>query len=214
MAAEGYFVHYGRSGFVGRFMSADPPELERGDRAVVRTPRGVEIGTVLCAATDRFARHLDARSGGDLIRAVTPADDGEAERLSDLGSRLLEAADAAGLPVAFADAEPLLDGPVILHAIPLSACDADPLLADLSARFGVPVQFFDVSRTPAEKDVPEPAPTCGKPDCGTGGGCSTGGCSTGGCSRGAVKSADELTSYFADLRAKMEAAGIGRTPLN
>lgn len=214
MTAAGYLIQYGRSAFVGRFTSAEPLPFDRGDRAVVRTPRGIEIGTVLCEATDRFARHLDTRSGGELLRAVTPADDGEAARLTSLSTKLLEAADAAGLPVAFVDVEPLLDGPVILHAIPWAECDADSLLAELSTRFGVAVQFFDVSRTPAEKDIPEPAATCGKPDCGTGGGCSTGGCSTGSCSRGAVKSADELTSYFADLRTKMEAAGMGRTPLN
>jgi len=28
-----------------------------------------------------------------------------------------------------------------------------------------------------------------------------------------VKTADELTAYFADLRQKMEAQGVGRTPL-
>ncbi|MCE9568281.1 MAG: hypothetical protein K8U57_40290, partial [Planctomycetes bacterium] len=58
---------------------------------------------------------------------------------------------------------------------------------------------------------------CGKPGCGTesGGGCSTGGgCSSGSCSRGSVKSADELTAHFAELRQKMEAAGLARTPLN
>jgi hypothetical protein len=214
MSAAGYLVQYGRSGFVGRFASADPLAFARGDRAVVRTPRGTEVGTILCEATDRFARHLDTRSGGELLRAVSTADGAEEARLAALGAELLEAADAAGLPVAFADAEPLLDGTVILHAIPWADCDADALLAALSLRFGVTVQFFDVSRVPAEKDAPDPAPTCGKPDCGTGGGCSTGGCSTGSCSRGAVKSADELTAYFADLRTKMEAAGMGRTPLN
>jgi hypothetical protein len=54
--------------------------------------------------------------------------------------------------------------------------------------------------------------TCGQPDCGTGSGCSscsTGGCSTGSCSKGSVKSAEELTSFFTDLREKMHA----RTPL-
>jgi hypothetical protein len=28
-----------------------------------------------------------------------------------------------------------------------------------------------------------------------------------------VKSADDLTAYFTDLRQKMEAAGVARTPL-
>ena len=122
----------------------------------------------------------------------------------------------SGLPVAFLDVEVTLDGTAaVLHALPLGSCDADPVLADLSERFGLAVRLLDVSRVPTVKDPPEKAATCGKPDCGSGGcsSCGTGGCSTGSCSRGSVKTADELTSYFADLRRKMEQSA-GRTPLN
>ena len=75
----------------------------------------------------------------------------------------------------------------------------------------MPVRLLDVTRTATAPDPPDAG--CGKPGCGTtGGGCST--CGTGGCSRGAVKSADDLTAYFADLRQKMDAASAGRTPLH
>jgi hypothetical protein len=113
------------------------------------------------------------------------------------------------------DAEVMLDGSaVVLHALPWGPCDADPVFAALSERFGLPVRLLDVSHTPT---APDPPTDCGKPDCGSGkGGCTScgtgGGCSTGSCSKGSVKSADELTAYFADLRKKMEEAG-GRTPL-
>jgi hypothetical protein len=127
------------------------------------------------------------------------------------------AAAARNLPLAFVDVELTADGSAILHALPWDACDATPLLEDLAARSGLAVRLFDLSRrvTPAEPA----ARGCGKPGCGTdAGGCSTcgtgGGCSSGSCSRDSVKSADELTAYFADLRGKMEAAGLARTPLN
>ena len=82
------------------------------------------------------------------------------------------------------------------------------------------MKLLDLSRSPTAKDEPASA-GCGKPGCGSsGGGCSTGscgtgggGCSTGSCSKGKVKSADELTAYFADLRHKMEADAARRTPL-
>jgi hypothetical protein len=79
--------------------------------------------------------------------------------------------------------------------------------------------LLDLSRPVTATDPPAPAEAgCGKPGCGSGGGgcssCGTGGgCSTGSCSRGQVKSADDLTAYFTDLRQKMEAAGVARTPL-
>jgi hypothetical protein len=206
-------VQYGRPGFVGRFRAdAAPP---RGERVVVRGPRGIETGTVLCATT-AGADETD----GDLLRPVTDADDAAIARGEELGRGLLDAAAAAGadLPLAFVDVEVTLDGAsAVLHALPWAGCDADPLLAELSDRFGLAVRLLDLSRSPTAKDPPEPA-GCGKPGCGTtAGGCSScgtgGGCSTGGCSRGSVKTAAELTSYFADLRRKMEAAGESRVPL-
>jgi hypothetical protein len=210
----GLLVQYGRPGYVGRFRTDAAPD--RGARVVVRGPRGLEIGTVLCAPSDRFTGVEDE---GELLRAATPADDAAADRADALARDLLDAADglAAGLPVAFPDAEVALDGAsAILHALPWAGCDLDPVLAALSDRFGLPVRLLDLSRAPANPDPPDPTTaTCGKPDCGSGGcsSCGTGGgCSTGSCSRGAVKSADELTAYFADLRGKMEAAA--RTPLH
>ena len=121
------------------------------------------------------------------------------------------------------DAELTLDDRLILHGLAWDACDATPLFTELSARFGLSVRLLDLSQTAVTIDPKQAADGCGKPDCGSGsGGCSScgtdgeskGGCSTGSCSRGKVKSADELTAYFADLRQKMEAAGVTRTPLH
>jgi hypothetical protein len=216
MAADGYLVQYGRSAYVGRFAVAGGFTPSRGDRVVVRTPWGLELGEVLCGADGRFAGGLDPAAGGELLRLAGPDDFADAARRESLGLSVLGAAEESGLPITLLDVEVSLDGSAaVLHALPLGPCDADPVLADLSERFGLAVRLLDVSRTPTVTDPPEKAATCGKPDCGSGGcsSCGTGGCSTGSCSRGSVKSADELTSYFADLRRKMEQAA-GRTPLN
>src|SRR5207253_6390976 len=113
-----------------------------------------------------------------------------------------------GLPLTFIDAEMLLDGSAILHGLPWAECDATPLFEELSTQFGMTVRFLDLARSPIATEEPAPA-GCGKPGCGSESGgctsCSTGGCSTGSCSKGKVKTASELTAYFADLRHKMEA---------
>ncbi len=200
-------VQYGRGGFVGRFAAREP--FDRGARVVVSGPRGVEVGTVLCAADG-------ATADGDALRPATDADATSPERERELLRAATAEAEARGLPLALVDAELTLGGALILHGLAWAACDADPLFADLSERFGLTVRLHDVG-APVPKDAPEPASGCGKPGCGStsGGGCSScgtgGGCSSGSCSRGAAKSADELTAYFADLRAKMEA---GRVPLH
>jgi hypothetical protein len=212
-SATAYLIQYGRAGFVGRFRSA--LALARDDYVVVRGPRGDEFGEVLlplpAAAADE----------GDVLRLATADDDAhrddQAARAQELLNAATLAAEEANLPLTFVDVEVTLDGVAILHALAWDGCDATAVLDDLAARFGFVVRLFDLSRA-AAPDEPAPA-GCGKPGCGTeSGGCSTcgtgGGCSTGSCSRGSVKSADELTAQFAELRRKMEAAGIARTPLN
>jgi hypothetical protein len=219
--ATSCLVQFGRSGFVGRFTSPDVPE--RGARVIVCGPRGVELGIVLCEPGERFTPALATE--GELLRTATPDDEHRLADFPDREAALLAAATAAAedraLPLTFVDAELTLDDHLILHGLAWSACDATALFEDLSQRFHLSVRLLDLSRTPVARD-PKPATDgCGKPDCGTGGcsscgttGSTSGGCSTGSCSRGAVKSAEELTAYFADLRQKMEAAGTTRTPLN
>lgn len=215
-----YLVQYGRAGFVGRFRPATADRPARGDVVVVRGPRGAELGVLLCEPAERFSGGAE---DGDVLRAATPADHASARAAEARGQEILAAADrlttAADLPLSFVDVEVSLDGPAVLHALPWGGCDATPILAELTERFGTPVRLLDLSRTPTPDDPPEPA-GCGKPGCGSaGGGCSScgtgsaGSCSTGSCSRGSVKSAAELTAHFAELRQKMEADAAGRTPL-
>jgi len=206
-----YLIQFGRPGFVGRFHSAT--SLARGERVVVRGVRGTELGEVLLPVAGMG-------EDGEAIRAATHDDESHATQANEHAQELLtaasEAATAASLPLVFVDVEATLDGMAILHALPWDQCDVTPLLEELSSRFGFQVRLLDLSRSPTVKDEPSQG-GCGKPGCGTesGGGCSTGGgCSSGSCSRGSVKSSDELTEHFADLRRKMEAAGFTRTPLN
>jgi cell fate regulator YaaT (PSP1 superfamily) len=207
-----YLVQFGRSGFVGRFAAPANDAVARGARVVVRGPRGVEAGVVLCEPGEKFAGALSTE--GDLLRAATDDDDARAATFPARETELLavagEAAESRGLPLTFVDAELTLDDHLILHGLAWEACDATALFAELSARFGLVVRLLDLSQTAVASD---PKLTCGKPGCGTdSGGCSScgtkGGCSNGSCSSGKVKSADELTAYFADLRQKMDAARL------
>jgi cell fate regulator YaaT (PSP1 superfamily) len=212
-----YLVQYGRPGFVGRFRSEFP--LDRGDRVVVRGPRGDEFGEVLVAP-----EHASPHHDGEVVRLAAPDDDVRATQLDLRGQELLalasERGSELGLPLAFVDVEITLDGTAILHALPWDACDATALLDELATRHGLAVRLLDLSRAATAKDPASAG--CGKPGCGSEtSGCSTcgtdsktGGCSSGSCSRGSVQSPEELSAYFADLRRKMEDAGLARTPLN
>jgi hypothetical protein len=208
-----YLVQYGRSAFLGWFdpssREGERPEFVRGDRVVIRGPRSEELGTVLGVGEGQ-------RCDGELLRLATVADAARADRNAALAAEIIAAAEeqlaAADLPLSLIDIELSLDATqAILHAVPWGACDASPLLERLSARFGLPILVLDLSRTPTAAEPPSTG--CGKPGCGSASGgcetCASGGCSTGSCSRGKVKSAADLTAYFADLRRNMET----RTPL-
>ena len=151
-------VQFGRSGFVGRFAAL--AALPRGARVVVCGPRGVEPGVVLCEPGEKFAPALATE--GDLLRVATPGDEARVaafpEREADLLALAGDAAAERGLPLTFVDAELTLDDHLILHGLAWDACDATPLFAELSARFGLSVWLLDLSQTAVTKD---PAPRRG-----------------------------------------------------
>src|SRR5262249_39645026 len=120
-------VQFGRSGFVGRFTSA--AALPRGERVIVRGPRGVEPGVVLCEPGEQFTPSLSTE--GELLRVATDDDEecvaGFPAREAELLTLAGEAASERGLPLTFVDAELTLDGRLILHGLAWDVCDATPL---------------------------------------------------------------------------------------
>lgn len=203
MTPPDYLVTYGLGGFLGRFRAADA--YRRDDRVVIRSPRGVELGTVL---GETRADGLGPELSGDILRPASQDDETAAGNLRDRAAALVaeaqSRAEALGLPLLFLDGEILHDGrEAILQAVHWADCDATPLFADLSAQTGLAVKLADLTAGPKPAGGCE---TCGAEksgcdSCGSGGGCSTGSCSS-----GSVKSADELTAYFAGLRRQMEQA--------
>lgn len=204
-----YLVNYGRGAFLGRFRTAGV--YRRDDVVVVRSGRGVELGTVLECATSKT---VDL--AGEVLWAANPADRAMAEMRRARAAIILTDAQATaeeyGLPLLFLDAEVLLDGSqAILQAVHWADCDATPLFAELSAKYALLVTLADLTAMP--KSSAGGCSTCGSEKSGCGSCGTGGGCATGSCSKGAVKSADELTAYFAGLRQQMEAAD-GRVSLH
>ncbi len=210
-----YLVQYGTSAFVGR-CSSEVAQFTRGDGVILRTSRGVEIATVLCEAHTGTSFDFD----GELLRSATAGDRQDQTTAQEISRKILDAAGVCEEPVTFLDCEVTLDRRgAVLHALPYGPCRLDEFLAELSKRFDMAVRVHDFSQDKPHVDPPEPKTTCEKPGCGTAEGgcssCSTGACGTGSsCSKGKVESAAQLTSYFADLRQKMEEQTAVRTPLN
>jgi hypothetical protein len=201
-----YLVSHGSSGGVGRFAAGPGQSYRRGERVVVESRRGLELGVVLCPTTPRHARLLADPAPGRLVRPATEADEAEARRLRERSHILFaegrRLAAEAGLPFEILDVELMLDGRrAIVQHLRWAECDYGPFAEALGGAHGVDVLMEDLAVPPAPV---EEHGGCGEPGCGRangGGGCSS--CGTGGgCSSCGGKV--DMRDYFAHLRAKME----------
>jgi cell fate regulator YaaT (PSP1 superfamily) len=204
-AAEHFLVSYGKSGGLGSFSAAEPLALERGDRVIVDTPRGRELGTVLCPASVRQARLLGAVASGTIIRPVTTADDATMAEACSLSQRLFEAgrqlAQSRELSLEILDVDVFFEDRALLQFIGADIPELDTFAQTLSDSFHVDIRLENLALPQAPAEVQG----CGKPDCGKtagGGSCST--CSTGGGCSSCGSAATDLRPYFAHLREKME----------
>jgi hypothetical protein len=209
-----YLVSYGTSGDFSRFRPMTPRAYERGDRVVVRSTQGLELGEVLCRATEDHSRFLSRTALGELLRPASEDDERAAERARRRALAIAEdarrLAHEMGLPLEILDVELFLDGSqaTVNHLRQLE-CDYRPLVSTLSRKYDVLIAMQNLA-LPAELEDKG----CGKPGCGQieGGGCSScssGGCGTGGCATGCGSGAkkEDIAAYLAGLREQMEKRG-------
>jgi cell fate regulator YaaT (PSP1 superfamily) len=208
-----YLLGYGVLGDFGRFYPVAPLTCRRGQRAVARTPRGLEVATVLGEARPGHAHYLPNTTVGQLLRLAGADDLATERRRRDEARRMFDearaVAAAVAVPLEVIDVEVLLDGEhAVIHHLRRGDFDPRPFVSRLSTTFDCHVALFDLTR-PAVEEPSESG--CGRPDCGSasGGGCgSEGGCgSGGGCSTCGLKNVPDLKKYFAGLRRQMEEGG-------
>jgi hypothetical protein len=208
-----YLLSYGVRGDFGRFRSARPLECRRGDRAVVRSPRGLELAQVLRPAQPGHAHFLPNTSVGRLLRLADAADERAAAEMAGRAGALFERGRGLlvelALPLELIDVEVLLDGEqAVLHHLRWADADLRPFVSALSKAFGLQIVLQDLTHSAAaEQDEPEHG--CGRAGCGSGG-CGSGGCGSGGCGSCGSAEPQEVKAYFAGLREQMERR---RTPL-
>src|SRR3954462_9981834 len=69
-----YIVRYGQMRYLGEYVGLAGQEPPRGQRVIVRSDRGTELGEVLCPATDRSAQFLENPARGEILRTATAED--------------------------------------------------------------------------------------------------------------------------------------------
>jgi cell fate regulator YaaT (PSP1 superfamily) len=195
-----YLVGYGLQGDFGRFRPLRPMPCRRAERVVVRSHRGLEVGTVLREATPGHAGFLPNTTVGQILRRLTPDDERQEQVLLERGRHIVERGSGLvqelRLPVEVIDAELLLDGEnAVLQHLRFDDCDVRPLVSTLSREFSVLLTLVDLA-APKQEDQSHGCGSCGAGGCGS---CGSGGCGTCGSAK-----PEEIQEYFAELRQKME----------
>lgn len=212
--ADYYLVTFGKNAALGSFQTNAPLALRRGERVVLRTARGLEVGDVVRPASVQQSRLIG--HAGAIVRRVDADDARRQELARDLGDRLFAQARACcqrdRLPIHVLDVDVSLDAAqAILLLTGPSDVDLSKLVHELSAAFGCKVLVDNLSAGGPAQEDDHGHGGCGKPDCGQGeGGCSSCG-SGGGCKTGCGDAGVDLRDYFSNLRDQMTKSN--RVPL-
>jgi cell fate regulator YaaT (PSP1 superfamily) len=212
--ATEYLVSYGTAGALGRFVAANGDAFTRGDRVLVRSDRGQEVGSVVFVGNGHPLTLPLMPVPGELLRRLTSEDEMKLDQITEQGQEAFAlarrmATDAA-IPVEIVDVETIAEPLTFaLHFLKFGPADLRPLVSQLSKRTNAYILLHDLT-------VPQEKGGCGDGGCGSGGGCGDGGCGSGGggcstgggcgtCSAGSQASFEkEWDAYFAERRTEME----------
>lgn len=163
-----YVVRYGVMRILGVF-SSRADRHDRGVRVVARTNRGLEIGEVLCEATEQALAQLVDPPGGQIFRELTPEDDNEWDHIR---SREADEFDAARrhvrelqLDMQLVDLEHLFGGErIVLYYVAEARIDFRELVKRLAGEFQTRIEMRQIGVRDEAKLLADFG-DCGKPVC-------------------------------------------------
>src|SRR5690606_743680 len=164
-----YVVRHGsmRLLAVATTRTADP--IARGTRVIVRTSRGLEVGEVLCEATEEALAQLEDPGQGQILREMTPEDDVE---LSHIQSREREEFEVCQRHVAqlrlqmqLVDIEHIFGGErIVVYYLAEQRVDFRELVKRLASEFQTRIEMRQIGVRDEAKLLADYG-DCGKPVC-------------------------------------------------
>ncbi len=138
-------------------------------RVVVRTQRGMEVGTVLCEATPEAIRQLESPQGGQVLRKTTEQDELEINRLSQLADQEFEVCARVirqeGLVMDLVDVEHLFGGErIVVYYLAEGRVDFRQLVKSLASELQTRVEMRQIGVRDEAKLLADYG-DCGKPVC-------------------------------------------------
>src|SRR5262245_13349457 len=164
-----HVVRYGTLRMLGHFDSNNGDGYARGNRVVIRTERGLEVGDILCLASERTAGFLTDLQGGQILRPLGAEDERELKRIGDGEKSEFDTARRLvadkNLQMILVDIEHLFGGErVVLYYLAEKRVDFRELVKSLASEFQTRVEMRQIGVRDEAKLLADYG-DCGKPVC-------------------------------------------------
>jgi cell fate regulator YaaT (PSP1 superfamily) len=141
----------------------------RGAQVVVRSNRGLEVGEVLCEATEDTLSKLDSPPSGSILRAVSPEDRRQLEQLAEQREQRIAVCKreiaALGLQMKLVEFEQLLGGErIVVYYVAPDRIDFRELVKRLATDFQTRIEMNQIGVRDEAKLLADYG-DCGKPLC-------------------------------------------------
>ena len=164
-----YVIRYGTMRLLGVFSAAGNREYGRGTHVIARTDRGLEVGEVLCEATQYALSLLKDPTEGQILREMTPEDAHEMERIQDQARREMEVCqkyvDKLGLQMQLVDLEHIFGGErIVVYYLAENRVDFRELVKSLAGEFQTRIEMRQIGVRDEAKLLADFG-DCGQPVC-------------------------------------------------
>jgi cell fate regulator YaaT (PSP1 superfamily) len=168
MAAT-YIVRHGVMRFLGEFEPSEGAAYRRGDRIVVHTERGDELGEILSEATPRAVEYLSEPTKGKIVRVMTDDDLAQLHEVQDREDqafrRCCDFIHERSLQMDLIDVEHLFGGErLIFYFVAEKRVDFRELVKDLAREYRTRIEMRQVGVRDEAKLLADYG-DCGKPVC-------------------------------------------------
>lgn len=164
-----YVVRHGVMRQLGVFSTRSGDTYARGMQVIARTHRGLELGEVLCEATDHALANMESPKTGQILREQTEDDAGELRRLQEQQQQEHEICQQRigemSLEMQLVDVEHLYGGErIVVYYLAEDRVDFRQLVKKLASEFQTRIEMRQIGVRDEAKLMADYG-DCGKPVC-------------------------------------------------
>ncbi len=164
-----YVVRYGAMRSLGVFAVRTNQTMNRGEKVVARTSRGLEVGDVLCEATDDAVEQIKNPDNGQILRKLSSDDASELEHIQLKSREEFETCERyvqkLGLSMELVDVERIFGGErIVVFYLADERVDFRELVKQLAHEFKTRIEMRQIGVRDESRLLADYG-DCGKPVC-------------------------------------------------